>query len=250
MPFQSPFFEIGELNPRPRNCTSQFGSKIWDFSLILRIGFNCSVDEIRVLLQQKMGDIFGYTAYRQLSQLFAAVVFFHSSEYLLAVTIHGKFNVPLSSLLISKPYVLAMACSLLEYVLEIILFPGLKEQWWISNVGLVLVLIGEIIRKTAVLTAGRAFTHNIRVYHEDHHELVTRGIYKFIRHPGYCGFFIWATSTQIMLCNPFCTVAFTAVTWRFFSTRIPYEEFFLRQFFGSQYVEYAERVPSGVPFIK
>ncbi|RWW63000.1 hypothetical protein BHE74_00029876 [Ensete ventricosum] len=29
-----------------------------------------------------------------------------------------------------------------------------------------------------------------------------------------------------------------------------YEEFFLRQFFGFQYVEYAKRVPSGLPFIR
>ena len=29
-----------------------------------------------------------------------------------------------------------------------------------------------------------------------------------------------------------------------------YEEFFLRQFFGPRYVEYALRVPSGLPFIK
>ncbi|CAL5347865.1 unnamed protein product [Camellia sinensis] len=158
-------------------------------------------------------------------------------------------SVTLTSLLISKNYLVAMICSLLEYLLEVYFFPGLKEYWWISNLGLVMVVIGEIIRKVAIVTAGQAFTHRIKIYHEEHHKLVTSGVYRFARHPGYCGFFIWSVGTQIMVCNPLSTIAFTIVVWSFFAKRIPYEEFFLRQFFGSEYDEYARRVPSGVPFV-
>lgn len=192
----------------------------------------------------------GSTARNQLLRFLAAIVFFHSSECFLVATIHGRSNVTWSSLLISKQYAFAMICALLEYKIELVFFPELKENWWMSNIGLVMVIIGEVIRKTAMLTAGRSFTHTIRFHYESHHRLITHGIYRFIRHPGYCGFFIWATGTQLMLCNPICIVAFTMVTWRFFYKRIRFEEFFLRQFFGSQYVEYARRVPSGLPFIK
>lgn len=197
-----------------------------------------------------MTEIFSYTACRQLSQMFLAILLFHISEYVIAITIHGRSKVTLRSLLISKAYLLAMACSLLEYLVEIILFPGLKEFWWISNLGLAMVVIGETIRKTAILTAGQAFTHLIRVYHDDDHKLVTHGIYRYVRHPGYSGFFIWSAGTQIMLCNPISMIAFALIVWHFFYKRIPYEEFFLRQFFGSEYEEYARRVPSGVPFVK
>ncbi|XVF67030.1 hypothetical protein PTKIN_Ptkin10aG0087900 [Pterospermum kingtungense] len=197
-----------------------------------------------------MTEILSYTACRQLSQMFLAVAFFHGSEYILAIAIHGRSNVTLKSLLISKNYLVAMVCSLLEYFLEIVLFPGLKEYWWVSNTGLVMVVIGEIIRKLAIITAGQAFTHLIKVYHEEHHQLVTHGVYRFIRHPGYSGFLIWSVGTQIMLCNPISTVAFAIVVWHFFAERIPYEEYFLKQFFGSDYEEYARRVPSGVPFVK
>ncbi|PIA47189.1 hypothetical protein AQUCO_01400105v1 [Aquilegia coerulea] len=193
---------------------------------------------------------FSYTACRQLCQMFFAIFFFHSSEYVLAIHFHGRSNVPLSSLLISNQYVLAMAFSIVEYVLEIYLFPQMKEYWWISNIGLCLVLIGEVIRKLAIITAGRAFTHMIRTRHDDHHQLITHGIYRYIRHPGYCGFFIWAIGIQIMILNPLCTVAFVVVLWRFFAGRIEYEEYFLRHFFGSRYDEYALGVPSGVPFVK
>uniref|UniRef100_A0A803LEW5 Protein-S-isoprenylcysteine O-methyltransferase n=1 Tax=Chenopodium quinoa TaxID=63459 RepID=A0A803LEW5_CHEQI len=143
-----------------------------------------------------------------------------------------------------------MICSLVEYWLEITFLPGLKEYWWISNSGLAMVVFGEIIRKVAMVTAGHAFTHLIKIHHEEQHRLVTHGIYGFVRHPGYCGFFIWSVGTQIMLLNPICTLAFAVVVWKFFAGRIPYEEFFLRQFFDDEYEEYAQRVPSGVPFVK
>lgn len=197
-----------------------------------------------------MTQVFTYTAMRQLSEMFLALAFFHGSEYILAIAIHGKSNVTLSSLLVSKHYLIAMMFSFLEYFVEILLFPELKEYWWVSNVGLLTVIVGEIIRKMAIITAGRAFTHLIRTSHDEHHNLVTHGIYKFVRHPGYCGFLIWSVGTQIMLCNPLSTIAFAIVVWRFFSQRIPYEEYFLRRFFGPQYVEYARRVPSGVPFVQ
>lgn len=197
-----------------------------------------------------MVEVFSYTATRQLSQMFVAIIFFHVSEYILAVGIHGKANVTLKSLLISKNYLVAMMFSLLEYFIEIVLFPGLKEHWWVSNSGLAMVIMGEIIRKMAIITAGQAFTHLIRTRPSQHHQLVTSGIYRVVRHPGYCGFFIWSVGTQIMLCNPISTIAFALVVWRFFEQRIPYEEFFLKQFFGSQYEEYAGRVHSGVPFVK
>ncbi|CAN4080895.1 unnamed protein product [Withania somnifera] len=195
-------------------------------------------------------ELFGYTACRQLLQMLVSIIFFHVSEYILALVIHGKSNVSLKSLLISKHYLLAMICSLIEYLIEIYFFLGLKEFWWISNLGLTMVVLGEIIRKLAIVTAGRAFTHLIKVYHEDDHQLVTNGIYRFVRHPGYCGFFIWSIGTQIMLCNPISTIGFTVVVWKFFSRRIPYEEFFLKQFFGSDYEEYMRKVPSGIPLVR
>lgn len=196
-----------------------------------------------------MTAIFSYTGCRQLSQFVVAIVFFHVSEYVLAVCTHGRSNVTLRSLLISKHYVIAMICSILEYCLEITFFPWLKEYWWISNLGLAMVIIGEIIRKVAIITAGRAFTHLIKIHHDEHHMLVTHGIYGFVRHPGYCGFFIWSVGSQVMLLNPICTFAFAVVVWKFFAGRIPYEEFYLRQFFGDEYDEYAQRVFSGVPFV-
>ncbi|XP_047310703.1 probable protein-S-isoprenylcysteine O-methyltransferase [Impatiens glandulifera] len=199
-------------------------------------------------------DNYTAAATMQLSVMFAATFFFfHASEYILAVIIHGRANVGLSSLLISKQYIGAMLFSLMEFYVEVYLFPGMKEEGgWriISKIGLGMVIIGEVIRKMAILTAGRAFTHLIKIYHEQRHQLVIHGVYGKIRHPGYLGFLIWSVGTQVMLCNPISTLTFTVVVWNFFANRIPYEEYFLRQFFGGQYDQYAATVPSGIPFVK
>lgn len=197
-----------------------------------------------------MAEFISYVAAMQLYQMFGAIFFFHISEYILAVMIHGRSNVTLSSLLISKSYILAMVLSLVEYFIELHFFPELKDHEWISYIGLVMVIVGEIIRKMAILTAGQSFTHLIRVLHDRRHEFVTHGVYSFIRHPGYSGFLIWSVGTQVMMCSPVSTVAFAVVVWNFFAKRIPYEEHFLRQFFGQEYIQYASCVPSGIPFVK
>ncbi|ESQ40777.1 hypothetical protein EUTSA_v10014725mg [Eutrema salsugineum] len=196
-----------------------------------------------------MTEIFSDTGFRQLTQMFSAIIFFHTSEYILAIAYHGPSRVTLSSLLITKHYALAMLISVLEYLIEIVLFPGLKQHWWISNFGLMMIVLGESVRKTAIITAGRSFTHLIKIRREEHHKLVTKGVYRIMRHPSYSGFLVWSVGTQVMLCNPISAIAFAVVVWRFFADRIPYEEHYLKQFFGSQYLDYAQKVPSGVPFV-
>ncbi|GJN07245.1 hypothetical protein PR202_ga25063 [Eleusine coracana subsp. coracana] len=71
-----------------------------------------------------------------------------------------------------------MSFAMLEHLTEIFLFPEVKDFWFVSIIGLLMVVIGEIFRKLAVVTAGRAFTHVIRIYHDDHHQLVTHGVYR------------------------------------------------------------------------
>ncbi|KAD3338510.1 hypothetical protein E3N88_34031 [Mikania micrantha] len=162
-----------------------------------------------------MVEMFTDSAHRQLSQMFYTTLFFHVSEYLLAIACHGKSKVTIESLLISKDYIFAMTFSVMEYLIELYFFPMLKEQRFISNLGFFMVIFGETIRKLAILTAKQAFTHIIQRYHEEHHKLITYGVYGIVRHPG-----------------------------------IPYEEFFLKQFFGLEYDAYMQRVPSGIPFVK
>ncbi|XP_057856923.2 protein-S-isoprenylcysteine O-methyltransferase B-like [Cryptomeria japonica] len=117
-------------------------------------------------------------AFVQLSEFFAALFFFHASEFLLVIIIHGASRVNSSSLLISKPYVIAMICGLIEYSIESIFVPKMKTRWWANYIGLTMVVTGEVVRKCGILTARRSFTHDIKKYLRNDHELVTYGIYR------------------------------------------------------------------------
>lgn len=57
-------------------------------------------------------------------------------------------------------------------------------------------------------------------------------------------------SFQILLLNPFCIVAYTLASWRFFYERIMVEEITLLNFFGEDYYHYQKKVKTGLPFIE
>ncbi|KAK9810375.1 hypothetical protein WJX72_009708 [[Myrmecia] bisecta] len=179
----------------------------------------------------------------------AALGFFHTSEFLLAC-IFMRQELSWSSWCFSTPYAVAMACACAEYFLERQLVPQLKQTLpWISTVGLAMVILGEAVRKAAMVTAGHNFTHTVQFQRREEHALVTHGIYRVIRHPGYAGWLLWAVGTQLLLINPLCLAGYACICWNFFRRRISIEEEQLRKFFGRSYQHYAAAVPSGIPFI-
>ncbi len=79
-----------------------------------------------------------------------------------------------------------------------------------QHTGLALVIVGETIRKAAILTAGHNFTHLVQLTRRSQHTLVTHGVYRHIRHPAYLGWLLWCVGTQLLLRNPVCTIFFAA----------------------------------------
>lgn len=145
-------------------------------------------------------------------------------------------------------YHLAHTTALIEALVEFYFFPNLKRTAWWTYLGLALMLLGQSIRTLGMAHCGRSFSHYVKTRHETGHVLVTDGIYKFLRHPSYCGYFWWAVGTQLMLGNPLCTVAFAVVLWKFFKDRIGVEERYLAAFFEG-YRKYRGRSWVGIPGI-
>ncbi|MEE6483666.1 hypothetical protein FKM82_013628 [Ascaphus truei] len=176
--------------------------------------------------------------------------FFHYSEYLITAMTNPR-SLSLDSFLLnhSLEYKLAAVSSWVEFTFEKTFYPELKQITWLSVVGLIMVIFGELLRKCAMLTAGSNFNHIVQNEKSDSHTLVTSGVYAWSRHPSYVGWFYWSIGTQVLLCNPICIFGYTLASWRFFRERIEEEEFTLIHFFGEQYVEYKKNVPTGLPFI-
>lgn len=177
----------------------------------------------------------------------ATVFFFHLSEVLLVVRYH-RDRLSWESALLSPAYVAMLVLALVEFELERRYAPWLKVDA-VAAVGLALVIAGEVTRKTAMMTAAKAFTHNIAEVKLAEHRLVTRGIYRWVRHPGYLGWFWWAIGAQLVLVNPVTTALATIAAWRFFARRIPHEEALLTSFFGADYDAYKRRTRTFLPFI-
>ncbi|KJH40606.1 isoprenylcysteine carboxyl methyltransferase family protein [Dictyocaulus viviparus] len=176
--------------------------------------------------------------------------FFHFSEFLVTAISNRRSLQPDSFLLNhSMAYWIAAFASWTEFFIEVYFTPFLKVGV-VGGFGLILCICGEIIRKLAMLHAGNGFTHRLARSKRPDHRLVTTGIYSFLRHPGYSGWFIWSIGTQIILCNPICLFAYIYISWNFFNERIYEEERDLINFFGQQYTNYRQNVWVGVPFVK
>lgn len=180
-----------------------------------------------------------------------SLAFFHQSEYVVTA-IFNSHTLSVDSFLLnhSWEYGIAAISSWIEFWLEYYFFPEMKSFYFLSLIGLVLVIGGEALRKLSMFTAASNFTHHVQFRKRHGHTLVTHGVYALFRHPSYVGWFYWSVGTQLLLCNPICLVGYTLASWHFFEDRITDEEEFLIQFFGDEYVEYKRRVPTGIPFIK
>ena len=76
-------------------------------------------------------------------------------------------------------------------------------MWFISMIGLFLVIFGELLRKAAMFWAGQNFNHYVQHVREEGHQLVTDGVYNLFRHPSYVGWFYWSVGTQVFI-HLFC----------------------------------------------
>lgn len=142
----------------------------------------------------------------------------------------------------------ANALALVEYLVKVHWY-GYTPKHSLVIVGLIMALVGQAFRTLAMYTAGTLFNHYIQRQRLDRHTLVTHGVYLWLRHPLYFGFWWWFVGLQIMLQNVFISISGGFVLWRFFRGRIEFEEGFLVDFFGDNYVDYARRTPVGIPGI-
>ncbi|XP_066974840.1 protein-S-isoprenylcysteine O-methyltransferase [Macrobrachium rosenbergii] len=207
------------------------------------LGCVCGIGIIISFLSPVSFQIFGW--------YLVVLTFFHYSEYL-TTAIGNPRTLSLDSYLLnhSISYGLAAVTSWIEFFLEWWLLPEMKTQWILSILGIIVCLWGEIVRKSAMLTAKTNFNHIVQTKREEGHELVTWGAYSLFRHPSYVGWFWWSIGTQLILINPFCTLAYTVAAWTFFYERIYFEEMTLIKFFGEKYLDYQKKVGTGLPFIK
>ena len=94
---------------------------------------------------------------------------------------------------------------------------------------------------------GRAFSKSLTIQEE--HQLVTTGLYRWIRHPMYTVFIIYFLSLFLVSTNLFLLVTFIIMVITFIF-RIPKEEEMLINQFGDAYREYMKRTGRLLPRLR
>ncbi|KAA8908350.1 farnesyl cysteine-carboxyl methyltransferase [Sphaerosporella brunnea] len=191
------------------------------------------------------------SSYPQLPLFVAVLAFFHFMEFWITARYNTRRAKTDAFILTTNgaAYNIAHVSAMLEAVVEYYFCPELKRHGWVTATGVIMVVSGQLARTYAMKHAGSNFSHYVATRREARHRLVTTGIYAYLRHPSYFGYYWWAIGTQLMLGNPVCTVAFAGFLWMFFSTRIKHEERYLSAFFA-EYKQYKARSWVGIPFIE
>jgi len=114
-------------------------------------------------------------------------------------------------------------------------------------IGLALVVIGFIVRAIAIATLWRYFTYAVSIREE--HELVDRGLYRFIRHPSYTGILLAFIGLGFVRGNWLSMLIIAAGAFAGFSYRIAVEESALTEHFGDRYRDYMRRTKRLIPGI-
>ncbi len=115
----------------------------------------------------------------------------------------------------------------------------------IHVVALVLMVLGLVVRWTAILTLGRLFTVDVAI-HSDH-EVVQTGLYRFARHPSYTGLLITFLGFGVSFANWLSIFALLVPISHGMLNRVKKEEKVLLRSLGPAYASYCARTKRFIP---
>jgi protein-S-isoprenylcysteine O-methyltransferase Ste14 len=117
----------------------------------------------------------------------------------------------------------------------------------ITITGIAFIVLGLVIRWTAILTLKKYFTVDVNI--ADDHRLVTRGIYRFIRHPAYTGSVLSFLGMGLVFSSWVIVIVVFVPILLAFLYRIRVEEKVLQDHFGDVYVQYCTSTKRLIPWV-
>ncbi|MGL5416378.1 MAG: methyltransferase family protein [Clostridium sp.] len=114
-------------------------------------------------------------------------------------------------------------------------------------IGVIMMLIGIIIRVYSVKLLDKAFT--LHVCTGDNQKIIKRGIYKLVRHPAYLGSVITMIGMSMALRNEINLAITIIILILMYGYRIKIEEKALISRFGEDYLEYKKETRFIIPKI-
>lgn len=116
---------------------------------------------------------------------------------------------------------------------------------YLSYIGVMMVFIGGLIRVYARKDLDRFFSFEVVI--QKGHKLVTKGIYKYVRHPMALGLAIELVGLSLALRSRYSLLLLIVLGTVVLLYRINAEEKLLIKEFGKEYLNYMERTKKLVP---
>ncbi len=115
----------------------------------------------------------------------------------------------------------------------------------VQLIGLALLILGIIIRWTAIRDLGRYFISTVRI--TDDHRLIRTGMYTHLRHPAYTGALVAHLGLGMAFANWFSLILSSIPFFIAAMYRMHVEEQVLAAAFGQEYREYARTTKRLIP---
>lgn len=157
----------------------------------------------------------------------------------------GKYTIILILLLLTNPLFLILAFMERKTLIEP--YIPFWNQELITQLGIVFYVLAGIIMLIGRIQLGRYATGKLSI--QENHELIEKGLYKFIRHPIYIGVIASGLFYLIIFNSIVTAVFYTVILFVLFNKRADYEEKILQKKFGSEYEEYRKRTKRYIPYL-
>lgn len=131
----------------------------------------------------------------------------------------------------------------LSRLLGIWRFPGRFSFYVLVGSGIL--IVGVVIRWSAILALGRFFSVDVAMQKE--HRIIRSGLYRWIRHPAYTGLLLCFLGVGIAFGNWLSLLLVMVPITAVLIVRIRSEEAALVEEFGAEYAEYKRQTRKLVP---
>ena len=116
---------------------------------------------------------------------------------------------------------------------------------WLRIAAIVILILGLVVRWTAILSLGKAFSANVAI--RDSQTVYRKGLYRFVRHPSYSGLLLIFAAVALHERNWLAAAVVVIPTTAALLYRIHVEEAALIEGFGAEYVAYSSTTKRLIP---
>lgn len=124
-------------------------------------------------------------------------------------------------------------------------FANYRLPAWAGGLGIALILCALFVFWRAHYDLGLNWSPSLEI--REKHELITRGIYRLIRHPMYASQWLWVLAQPLLLHNWIAGLLGALVFVPFYFLRVGAEEKLMLETFGDDYAAYKQSTGAVIP---